>query len=155
MNASSPVGGTSATRLVPCARCCPKPKISTRRGTSSVPPPMPKSPLQIPATSAAARIPHSLACPALFVAPASRRLFSEEIESPLVIPLFHRCHPESPRFVWGEGSAFRLLLHLCLSVFICGSKVSRPLSPCRQPRLAPQQRCRNHQEESEERLQQT
>jgi hypothetical protein len=39
--------------------------------------------------------------------------------------------PVSPGF--GSGLVVRLLLHLCLSVFICGSKVSRPLPRDKSP----------------------
>src|SRR5579872_503610 len=55
-NASRPVGGTSAIKLVPCARCCPKAKNSAKNGTNSTPPPIPNSPEAMPQRQAARKI---------------------------------------------------------------------------------------------------
>src|SRR6184192_2696221 len=57
ISASTPVGGISATREVPCARCWPNPNSSPSSGTSRTPPPMPNIPEVIPQTQAIAKMP--------------------------------------------------------------------------------------------------
>ena len=56
-NANNPVGGISAIKLVPCARCCPNAKSSTKKGTKRTPPPIPNSPEATPQIHAAKKIP--------------------------------------------------------------------------------------------------
>src|SRR5579863_2137443 len=51
-----PTGGTSATRLVPCARCCSNPKSNTSSGTKSTPPPTPNNPAATPTPQATTKI---------------------------------------------------------------------------------------------------
>src|ERR1700674_4573102 len=57
MIASTPVGGISAIRLVPCARCWLNANSNTRRGTKRTPPPIPNIPEATPQTHAVAKIP--------------------------------------------------------------------------------------------------
>src|SRR4029077_15255275 len=57
INANSPVGGISAIKEVPCARCCSNAKSSPRSGTRRTPPPTPNIPEATPQTHAAAKIP--------------------------------------------------------------------------------------------------
>ena len=59
ISAKTPVGGISATKEVPCARCWLKAKSSPRSGTKMTPPPMPNIPEAIPHTQAIAKIPAS------------------------------------------------------------------------------------------------
>src|SRR5215469_1179419 len=56
-NARMPVGGISATRLVPCARCWLNPNISPRSGTNNTPPPIPTIPAATPQSAATNVIP--------------------------------------------------------------------------------------------------
>src|SRR5713101_6437622 len=57
MRAKRPVGGISATKLVPCARCWLYANSSPRSGTSRTPPPIPNIPEATPQTHATAKIP--------------------------------------------------------------------------------------------------
>src|SRR5713226_1644183 len=57
ISANSPVGGISATREVPCARCWLKANSSTSSGTRNTPPPMPNIPEATPQTLAIVKMP--------------------------------------------------------------------------------------------------
>ena len=45
------MGGTMSSSVVPCAIFCEKPKMKTRAGMMMMAPPMPKSPLIVPAAN--------------------------------------------------------------------------------------------------------
>src|SRR5258708_5345918 len=63
ISASSPVGGISATREVPCARCWLKAKSSASSGRRNTPPPIPNIPEATPQTQASAKMPTPRAIP--------------------------------------------------------------------------------------------
>src|SRR4029077_1331053 len=57
IRANTPVGGISATKDVPCARCWLNANSSPSKGTRSTPPPIPNIPEATPHTQAIAKMP--------------------------------------------------------------------------------------------------